>query len=146
MYSDVIRRNTGSVWRSARRRAPAPAKEFQRKEMHSFDVRDPTLIWSRDSTHQAGQVRNKERNTEEHREQQTDVEQQGGKTPPHKPGPPAGLREGLTWALEAGGPELRPREQCPTERGGRADAPSGTPAVGARRASAAGSEEPEAAT
>ena len=79
LNSDVIRGSTGSVWRSARRRAPAPAKEFQRKEMHSFDVRDPTLIWSRDSTHQAGQVRNKERNTEEHREPQTDGEQQAGK-------------------------------------------------------------------
>ena len=107
------------------------------KERHNFNL---------DSTHQAGQVRNKERNTEEHREPQTDVEQQGGETPPHKPGPPAGLREGLARALEAGGPELRPPEPRPTERGGRADAPPGTPAAGALRASAAGSEEPEAAT
>ena len=108
-----------------------------RHERHNFNL---------DSTHQAGQGRNKERNTEEHREPQTDVEQQGGDTPPHKPGPPAGLREGLALALEAGGPELRPLEPRPTERGGRADAPPGTPTVGALRTSAAGSEEPEAAT
>ena len=62
-----------------------------------------------DSTHQAGQVRNKERNTEDHSEPQTDGEEQGGETLPHKPGPPAGLREGLARALKAGGPELRPR-------------------------------------
>ena len=80
-----------------------------------------------------------ERNTDEHREPQADVGQQDWETPPHKPGPPAGLREGLARALEAGGPERRPRGPRPTERGGRADAPPGTPAVGARRASAAGS-------
>ena len=51
------------------------------------------------STHQAAQVRNKERNTREHREQrQADVEQQGWETPPHKPGAPAGLKEGLARA------------------------------------------------
>ena len=54
-----------------------------------------------DSTHQAGQVRNKGRSTGEHREPQADVEQQGCETPPHKPGHPAGLREGLAQALEA---------------------------------------------
>ena len=101
-----------------------------------------------DSTHQAGQVRNKERNTGEHREPQADVEQQGWETPPHKPEPPAELGEGLARALEVGGPGRRSRGPPPAERGGRAvKAPPGrTPAVGARRASAAGSEEPEAAT
>ena len=101
-----------------------------------------------DSAHQAGQVRNKERNTEEHREPQTDGEEQGGETPPHKPGPPAWLREGLARALQAGGPERRPRGPLPAKRGGRAvKAPPGrTPAVGARRASATANEEPEAAT
>ena len=74
------------------------------------------------------------------------MEKQGGETLPHKPGPPAGLREGLTLTPGAGGPELRPRGPRPTERGGRADAPPGTRGVGARRASAAGGEEPEAAT
>ena len=69
-------------------------------------------------------------------------------TPPHKPAPPTGLREGLARALEAGGPECRPPGPLPAERVGRAvEAPPGrTPAVGARRASAAGSEEPEPAT
>ena len=69
-------------------------------------------------------------------------------TPPHKPAPPTGLREGLARALEAGGPECRPPGPLPAERVGRAvEAPPGqTPAVGARRASAAGSEEPETAT
>ena len=79
---------------------------------------------------------------------QADVERQDWETPPHKPGPPAGLREGLARAQEAGEPKCRPRGPRPAERGGRAvKAPPGrTPAVGARRASAAGSEEPEAAT
>ena len=40
----------------------------------------------------------------------------------------------------------RPRGPRPAERGGRAVAPPGTPAVGAQRASPAGSEELEAAT
>ena len=82
------------------------------------------------------------------REPQTDVEQQGWETSPHKPGPPAGLGEGLAWALEVGGPGHRSQGPRPAERGGRAvKAPPGrTPAVGARRTSAAGSEEPEAAT
>ena len=101
-----------------------------------------------DSAHQAGQVRNKERNTEEHREPQTDVEEQGGETPPHKPGPPAWLREGLARALQAGGPERRPRGPRPAERGGRVvKAPPGrVPAVWAQRESASRREEPEAAT
>ena len=69
-------------------------------------------------------------------------------TPPHKPAPPTGLREGLARALEAGGPECRPPGPLPAERVGRAveAPPRRTPAVGARRASAAGSEETEAAT
>ena len=87
-------------------------------------------------------------NTGQHREPQADVEQQGWETPPHKPGPPAGLGEGLARALEVGGPGRRSRGPPPAERGGRAvKAPPGrTPAVGARRARATGSEEPEAAT
>ena len=64
-----------------------------------------------DSSHQAGQVRNKERYTGGHREPQADVEQQGWKTPPHKPGPPAGLGEGLERALKVGGPGRRPGEK-----------------------------------
>ena len=52
----------------------------------------------RENYHQAGQVRNKERNTGERREPQADVEQQGWEAPPHKPGPPAGLGEGLARA------------------------------------------------
>ena len=60
----------------------------------------------------------------------------------------AGLREGLARALEAEG--RRPQGSRPAERGGRAGKapPVRTPAVGAlhRGASAAGSEEPEAAT
>ena len=46
-----------------------------------------------DSTHQVGQVTNKERDTGEHRELQAYGEQQGWETPPHKQGPPAELRE-----------------------------------------------------
>ena len=69
-------------------------------------------IWDREnfnleSTHQAGQVRNKERKTGEHREPQADAEQQGWpgwEIQPHKPGPAAGQGEGLARALEAGGP------------------------------------------
>ena len=93
-------------------------------------------------------VRSKERNTGEHREPQADIEQQGWETPPHKPGPPAGLRELLERALEVGGPGRCPLGQRLAERGGRAvKAPPGrTPAVRAWRASAAGSEELEAAT
>ena len=87
-------------------------------------------------------------NTGQHREPQVDVEQQGWETPPHKPGPPAGLRKGLAQALQAGGLERRPQGLRPAERGGRAvkAPPRRTSAVGARRASATGSEEPEAAT
>ena len=46
----------------------------------------------------------------EHRELQADSGpwQQGLKTPPHKPGPPTGLREGLARAQKAGGPRCRP--------------------------------------
>ena len=103
-----------------------------------------------DSTRQAGQVKSKDRNTGEHRELQADGGQQSLETPPHKPepGPPAGLREGLARAQEAGGQCCRPQGPLPIERVGCAvEAPSGrAPAVGARRASAAGSEEPESAT
>ena len=88
-----------------------------------------------DSTHQAGQVTSKERNT-------------GGavdseETQPHKQGPLSGRRERSARAQEAGGSE----GPLPAEQVGRAgEAPPGrTPAVGARRASAAGSEGPEAA-
>ena len=65
------------------------------------------------------ETRNLERSTGGHREQQADVERQRWETPPYKPGPPAGLREGLARALQAGGPEHRPRGQRPAERGGR---------------------------
>ena len=63
--------------------------------------------FSLDSAPQAGQVTNKERNTGERRGLQADGEQQGLETPPHKPGPPAGLREGLARAQEAAGPKWR---------------------------------------
>ena len=84
----------------------------------------------------------------EHRELQAYGGQQGLETLPYKPGPPTGLREGLARAQEAGGPEFHPQGSLPAERVGRAvEAPPGrTPAVGARRARAAGREEPEAAT
>ena len=94
-----------------------------------------TLIWTVQCTHQAGQVRNKERNTGEHREQQADIEQQGWETPwpwqPHKPAIPAGLGEGLARALEVWGPGRRSRGPRLAERGGLAvKAPPGqTPAV-----------------
>ena len=101
-----------------------------------------------DSTRQAGHVTSKERNTGEHRELQADSGQQGWETPPNKPGPPTGPREGLARAQEAVGPRRRPRRPRPDERVGCAveAPPRRTPAGGARRASAAGSEEPEAAT
>ena len=54
-----------------------------------IDIAEPEREnFNLDSTHQASQVRNKERNTGEHREPQADVEQQGWETPPHKPGTP----------------------------------------------------------
>ena len=88
-----------------------------------------------DSTHQAGQVTSKEWNT-------------GGavdseETQPHKNGPLTGRRERSARAQEAGGSE----GPLPAEQVGRAgEAPPGrTPAVGARRASAAGSEDLPAA-
>ena len=126
--------------------------EIERRPLRhcaTFHYRDNFNL---DSTRQAGQVTSKERNTGEHGELQADAGQQGLETPPHKlePGPPAGLREGLARAQgsEAGGPKGRPREPLPAERVGCAvDAPPRrTPAVGARRASATGREEPEAAT
>ena len=75
-----------------------------------------------DSTRQAGQVTSrKERNTGEHREIQADSGQQGLETPPHKPGPPNGLREGLARAATGSGrAKCRPRGQRPAERVGRA--------------------------
>ena len=76
--------------------------------------------------------------TEEHRELQADSGQQGLETPPHEPGPPTGLREGLARAQEAVGPRCRPRGPRPAEQVGRAvkAPPRRTPAGGARRASA----------
>ena len=58
--------------------------------------------FSLDSARQAGKVTSKERNTGEHRELQADGGQQGLETPPHKPGPLTGLKEGLARAQEAG--------------------------------------------
>ena len=40
----------------------------------TLSERDREIDFDLDSTHQAGQVRNKEKNTGEHREPQTDVE------------------------------------------------------------------------
>ena len=54
------------------------------------------MIWTVYTKHVKSETRR------EHRELQADVEQQGWETPPHKPGPPAGLREGLARALQAG--------------------------------------------
>ena len=146
--------NLAFTW-SPERMAVASAGSFvittvlqQNPRSHHKGATGRVILTVRTKQAKSGQVRNKERNTGEHREPQADVEQQGWETPPYKPGPgpPAGLREGLARELEAGGPERRPRGPCPAERGGRAVAPPGTPAVGARRASAAGSEELEAAT
>ena len=48
------------------------------------------------------------------------VGQQGLETPPHKPGPLPGLREGLARAQEAGGRKWHPHGPLPAERVGRA--------------------------
>ena len=109
-----------------------------------------------DSTlaHQADQVRNKERNTGVYREPQADVEQQGWETPPHKPGPLAALGEGHAASRAgtgSGGTRASLTRTAPGRAGrtgcqGTARSDPCNRGLGARRASAAGSEEPEAAT
>ena len=52
----------------------------------------------------------------EHRELQADSGQQGFETPPHKPGPPTGLREGLARAQEREG-QVSPTRTAPGRAG-----------------------------
>ena len=71
-------------------------------------------------------------NTGEHREMQADVERQDWETPPHKPGPPAGLREGLARAQKAEGPSVAHEDRTrPSGEDGRSrHRPGGPPPSG----------------